>query len=492
MPNPLIRQVCRGLSLCMAVAFMLPAVAEDKPAEPATPTSQQATDTQGKPLLPLEDLRVFVEVMQRIKTAYVEPVDDTTLLDSAIRGMLEGLDPHSAYLKPEDYKELEISTSGEFGGLGMEVSMEDGFVKVVSPIDDTPASKAGIQAGDLIIKLDEENVKGLSLTEAVDKMRGKIGEPIRLTIIREGATKPLEISVKRDVIRVTSVRSRFIEPGYGYLRLSQFQVDTDKEVVKTIEKLKQEAGESGLNGLLLDLRNNPGGVLQAAVGVSDAFIDDGLIVYTKGRIPNSDLRFNATRETVARNVPVVILINGGTASASEIVAGALQDHHRAVVVGTRSFGKGSVQTVLPLSADNERGLKLTTALYYTPNGRSIQAEGIMPDVIAQRAKVTLLENQLTYREADLQGHLNNGNGKAEADKSESSAKEGAAQDSKDGKKKEQPLETRDYQLSQALNILKGLHIAKTAAPAASDSAKSEPAESEVSEKAADQPVETKE
>ncbi|WP_461537557.1 S41 family peptidase [Spongorhabdus nitratireducens] len=486
MPNPLIRQVCRGLSLCMAVAFMLPAVAEDKAAEPAPATSeqstqhstQQATDTQGKPLLPLEDLRVFVEVMQRIKTAYVEPVDDKTLLDSAIRGMLEGLDPHSAYLKPEDYKELEISTSGEFGGLGMEVSMEDGFVKVVAPIDDTPASKAGILAGDLIIKLDEENVKGLSLTEAVDKMRGKIGEPIRLTIIREGASKPLEISVKRDVIRVTSVRSRFIEPGYGYLRLSQFQVDTDKEVVKTIEKLKQEAGESGLNGLLLDLRNNPGGVLQAAVGVSDAFIDDGLIVYTKGRIPNSDLRFNATKETIARDVPVVVLINGGTASASEIVAGALQDHHRAVVVGTRSFGKGSVQTVLPLSADNERGLKLTTALYYTPNGRSIQAEGIMPDVIAQRAKVTLLENQLTYREADLQGHLNNGNGKAEADKSESSAKESAG---KDGKKKEQPLETRDYQLSQALNILKGLHIAKTAAPVTT-----------TPEKTDDQPVEEKE
>ncbi len=464
MPTPFLRQACRGLSFCMAVAFMLPAAADEKPVETQTaeaPAIQQAVDSQGKPLLPLEDLRVFVEVMQRIKTAYVEKVDDKTLLDYAIRGMLEGLDPHSAYLKPEDYKELEISTSGEFGGLGMEVSMEDGFVKVVAPIDDTPAQKAGIQAGDLIIKLDNDNVKGLSLTEAVDKMRGKIGEPIKLTIIREGANKPLEITVKRDIIKVTSVRSRFLEPGYGYLRLSQFQVDTDKEVVKTIEKLKQEADEQGLNGLVIDLRNNPGGVLQAAVGVTDAFIDDGLIVYTKGRIPNSDLRFSATSETPARDIPVVVLINGGTASASEIVAGALQDHHRAVVVGTRSFGKGSVQTVLPLSADNERGLKLTTALYYTPSGRSIQAEGIVPDVIAQRAKVTLVENSLSYREADLQGHLNNGNkgdeGKSQDEKKSEKPQAGKEKESKD--KKALPLESRDYQLSQALNILKGLHIA---------------------------------
>ena len=415
-------------------------------ADKAQPTA--AVEKKGK--LPLDELRTFTEVMQRIKTAYVEDVDDKTLLDNAIQGMLSGLDPHSAYLKPEDFRELEESTTGEFGGLGIEVGMEDGFIKVVSPIDDTPASKAGIQAGDLIIKLDDASVKGMTLMQSVEKMRGKTGEPIKLTIVREGRSKPLELSLKRAVIKVQSVRAKTLENGYGYIRISQFQADTGKELVGDLNKLKSEQ-KGGLQGLVLDLRNNPGGVLQAAVGVVDAFIKKGLIVYTEGRIPNSELRFNATPEDPSEGVPVVVLINGGSASASEIVAGALQDHKRAVLLGTDSFGKGSVQTVLPLSVDSAKGLKLTTALYYTPNGRSIQAEGIKPDIVLPRAKVTPLEAPAQYKEADLQGHLSNGN----KDDDKKAQKKSKA-DSEISK-----LLEDDYQLSQALNVLKGMHISAT-------------------------------
>ncbi len=409
-------------------------------------TDQVPTIQKGK--LPLEELRTFTEVMQRIKTAYVEDIDDKTLLDNAIQGMLSGLDPHSAYLKPEDFKELEESTTGEFGGLGIEVGMEDGFIKVVSPIDDTPASKAGVQAGDLIIKLNDVTVKGMTLMQSVEKMRGKVGEPIKLTIVREGQNKPLEISLDRAVIKVQSVRAKTLEDGYGYIRISQFQANTGKELVDDLNKLKSEQ-KDGLKGLVLDLRNNPGGVLQAAVGVVDAFIKKGLIVYTEGRIPNSELRFNATSEDPSEGVPVVVLINGGSASASEIVAGALQDHKRAVLLGTQSFGKGSVQTVLPLSVDSAKGLKLTTALYYTPNGRSIQAEGIKPDIVLPRAKVTPLETPAQYKEADLQGHLSNGNkdGEKSAAAKANEASDNIAKALKD-----------DYQLNQALNVLKGMHI----------------------------------
>ncbi|MGI9275065.1 MAG: S41 family peptidase [Endozoicomonas sp.] len=418
------------------------------PAKPAevSPQQEKAAKADKKGRLPLEELRTFTEVMQRIKTAYVEEVDDKTLLDNAIQGMLSGLDPHSAYLKPDDFKELEINTSGQFGGLGIEVGMEDGFIKVISPIDDTPADKAGIQAGDLIIKLDETSVKGMTLMESVDKMRGKPGEPIKLTIVREGRTKPLEINLKRAVIKVQSVKSRMLEDGYGYIRLSQFQADTDKEVLNHLKKLKKD---TELKGLVLDLRNNPGGVLQSAVGVVDAFINKGLIVYTKGRIANSELRFNATDNDPSGGVPLVVLINGGSASASEIVAGALQDHHRAVLLGTESFGKGSVQTVLPLSIDSEKGLKLTTALYYTPSGRSIQAEGIKPDILINRARVTPVDAPTQYKEADLQGHLTNGN---KDDKNRKAGKNAKGN-------KEENLAEQDYQLSQALNVLKGMHIA---------------------------------
>ncbi|MET4692989.1 S41 family peptidase [Endozoicomonas lisbonensis] len=409
-------------------------------------SSENAKAASEKGRLPLEELRTFTEVMQRIKTAYVEEVDDKTLLENAIKGMLSGLDPHSDYLKPDDFKELEINTSGQFGGLGIEVGMEDGFIKVISPIDDTPAQKAGIQPGDLIIKLDDTSVKGMTLMDSVDRMRGKPGEPIKLTIVREGEPKPLEITVKRDIIKVQSVRSKTLEDGYGYIRLSQFQSDSDKELLAHLGKLKKAQKDEKLKGLVLDLRNNPGGVLQAAVGVVDSFIKEGLIVYTKGRIPNSDLKFNASSVDPSNGVPLVVLINGGSASASEIVAGALQDHHRAVLLGTQTFGKGSVQTVLPLSVDSERGLKLTTALYYTPSGRSIQAEGIKPDIVLPRAKVTPIESVEQYKEANLQGHLSNGNGK-----------KAKATDKKETKP-EKSLAEEDYQLSQALNVLKGMHI----------------------------------
>lgn len=430
---------------------------EQTPKAPASEINSQspvAQDTgdaeQPKGRLPLDELRAFTEVMERIKKAYVEEVDDRTLLENAIQGMLSGLDPHSAYLKPDDFKELEENTSGEFGGLGIEVGMEDGFIKVVSPIDDTPASKAGVQAGDLIIKLDGVSVKGMSLGESVDKMRGKAGTPIKLTIVREGAEKPIEIALERAVIKVQSVKARQLEPGYGYIRVSQFQADTGNELVDTLKELKREQKEGKLHGLVLDLRNNPGGVLQAAVGVTDAFISEGLIVYTEGRIPNSELSFNATADDPSEGVPLVVLINGGSASASEIVAGALQDHKRAVLMGTESFGKGSVQTVLPLSVDSAKGLKLTTALYYTPNGRSIQAEGIKPDIVVQRAKVTPIDAPQQYKEADLQRHLGNGNKDDESN----------SKKAKSAKVEEEIAEllAQDYQLNQALNVLKGMHI----------------------------------
>lgn len=430
-----------------------PAPAAVEPAEPEA--DAKAAKEEKKGALPLEELRTFTEVLQLIKSAYVEDIDDKTLLDNAIQGMVSGLDPHSSYLKPDDFKELEINTSGKFGGLGIEVGMENGFIKVIAPIDDTPAQKAGVKAGDLIIKLDDVSVKGMTLMESVDKMRGKPGEPIKLTIVREGTPKPINLVVKRDIIKVQSVKSRVLEDGYGYIRLSQFQSESDKEVVEHLNQLKKSQNGK-LKGLVLDLRNNPGGVLQSAVGVVDAFIKEGLIVYTKGNIPNSQLSFKASKDDPSEGMPLVVLINGGSASASEIVAGALQDHHRAVLVGTESFGKGSVQTVLPLSNNKEKGLKLTTALYYTPNGRSIQAEGIKPDIFVPRAKVTPEEDISDYKEADLQGHLTNGNRKSEKGNHKKSKQlKGKQKDESDS------LAEQDYQLSQALNVLKGIHINAT-------------------------------
>ena len=320
--------------------------------------------------LPVEELRTFSDVFGRIKNDYVESVEDKELLENAIRGMLTGLDPHSSYLDVDQFKELQVGTTGQFGGLGIEVGMEDGFVKVIAPIDDTPAKRAGVEAGDLIIRLDDTPVKGMSLNDAVKVMRGKPGTDIVLTIVREGMDKPLQITITRDIIKVKSVKSRMLEPGLGYLRVSQFQSKTADYLDDAVAKLKKESGGS-LNGLILDLRNNPGGVLNGAVAVSDAFLSKGLIVYTEGRIADSSLRFNATPDDVLDGAPMVVLVNQGSASASEIVAGALQDHKRAIIMGAQTFGKGSVQTILPLSGGT--ALKLTTARYYTPSGRSIQA-----------------------------------------------------------------------------------------------------------------------
>ncbi len=428
----------RLTSLALALALL-----GGVPLLQAAETPPPAATANDKAPLPLDDLRTFAEVLDRIKAAYVEPVDDKTLLENAIKGMLSNLDPHSSYLDPEAFRDLQESTSGEFGGLGIEVGMEDGFVKVVSPIDDTPASKAGIQPGDLIVKIDGQPTKGLSMMEAVDKMRGEAGSKILLTLVREGG-KPFDVELTRAVIKVRSVKSQLLDNGYGYLRITQFQVNTGEEVGKALNKLRKDNGKK-LRGLVLDLRNNPGGVLQAAVEVADHFLTKGLIVYTEGRIANSELRFSADPADASEGVPLVVLINGGSASASEIVAGALQDHKRAVLMGTDSFGKGSVQTVLPLN--NDRALKLTTALYYTPNGRSIQAQGIVPDIEVARAKLTREQDDGDIKEADLQGHLGNGNGGADKPSQGKSAEPARLQDD-------------DYQLSQALNLLKGLNVTR--------------------------------
>lgn len=391
--------------------------------------------------LPLDDLRTFAEVYGRIKNDYVEGVQDKSLLESAIRGMLSGLDPHSDYLGKDEYRDLQVGTSGEFGGLGIEVGMENGFVKVISPIDDTPAQRAGLQAGDVIIRIDDKPVKGMTLSEAVNLMRGKPGTEIRLTLLRGGNGQPFSVTVERDVIHVASVKSRTLEPGFGYVRISNFQARTTEDMITAIGKLITENNQD-LKGLVLDLRNNPGGVLNAAVGVSDAFITDGLIVYTQGRLEESKLQFSAGPDDVLSGAPMVVLVNRGSASASEIVAGALQDHKRALVMGTKTFGKGSVQTIVPI--DDSTALKLTTARYYTPSGRSIQAQGIVPDIKLERGEFKPLQEPEVdaLTEADLNNHLDSP-GQTDKTKEEDSAKALAAE---------------DLQLAEALNVLKGLSI----------------------------------
>lgn len=426
------RSAKRALALVL-LAFPVWALAESP-----------ALDDQEEGLLPLEDLRIFTRVYDHIRSGYVEEVSDAELLEYAIRGMIAELDPHSAYLDERSFEDLQVHTSGEFGGIGIEVGMEDGFVKVISPIDDTPAHKAGIQAGDLIIRLDDQPVKGMSLSEAVEKMRGPKGSKLDLSIIRQGIEQPMDITLVRDVIRVLSVRTEVLEDAYAYVRIAQFQIGTGPDMVRAISKLQQE--NPGLRGIILDLRNNPGGVLQASVDVADAFLDGGLVVYTEGRLENSDIRYYANPGDIAEDLPIVALINEGSASASEIVAGALQDQGRAIVLGTRSFGKGSVQTVVPIS--ETRAIKLTTALYYTPSGRSIQAQGIAPDITIERAKVTLLPSIRRPTEADLSRHLSNTNGDPERDIRTRSAE----------RTTRSQLLAEDNQLSEALNLLKGLSI----------------------------------
>ena len=391
--------------------------------------------------IPFEDLQAFTEVFSKVKSDSVEPVDAQKLIEDAIRGMLNGLDPHSAFLNTSEFTDLKIGTTGQFGGLGIEVGMENGFVKVISPIDDTPAARAGVKASDLIIKLDDKSVKGMTLNEAVKVMRGKPNTAIDLTIVREGEAKPLVITITREIIRVKSVKNRMLEPGYGYVRITNFQSRTTTDLLKAISDLQKE---ERLKGMVLDLRNNPGGVLNGAVGVSDAFIDDGLIVYTEGRLDDSSHRYLATPGDSLNGAPLVVLVNGGSASASEIVAGAIQDHKRGIILGTKSFGKGSVQTIQELR--NGSAVKLTTARYFTPNGRSIQATGIEPDIKLSTLRLSAEDEKAreTYSESDLDGRLSNPNGEGDVDDDEKDDSEALAE--------------TDFQLYEALNLLKGLII----------------------------------
>jgi len=425
----------------------------------------------GAAPLPIEELRGFADVFNAIKQGYVEPVEDKDLITHAIRGMLANLDPHSAYLDADAFKDLQVSTQGEFGGLGIEVGMEDGLVKVVAPIEDTPAWRAGVKSGDLIFKLDDTPVKGMTLNDAVKRMRGKPKTSIRLTILRKGEAKPIEITIVRDVIKVQSVKSKLLEPGFGYLRITQFQEETAADVARHLDKLfRDEANKEGMKGLVLDLRNDPGGLLHAAIGVSAAFLPPGsVVVTTDGRIEDAKRKYTASpadylrgqREDFirklpagVRDVPMVVLVNGGSASASEIVAGALQDHKRAVVMGTQTFGKGSVQTVLPLSA--QTAIKLTTARYYTPNGQAIQAKGITPDIVVEESPNGASRERV--READLDRHLSNDKDK-EADKTPARKSEKPKEGDQDTSAA--PFEfasKKDYQLNQALNLLKALRV----------------------------------
>jgi carboxyl-terminal processing protease len=418
---------------------------------------QAVAERAGRSTLPIEELRAFTEVFGAIKTNYVEPVEDKKLITEAINGMLTGLDPHSAYLDAEAFKELQVGTQGQFGGLGIEVGMEDGFVKVISPIEDTPAFKAGVKPGDLIIKLDDTPVKGMSLNDAVKKMRGKPNTQITLTISRKGENAPLVVTLTRAVIRVQSVKSRMIEPGYAWIRVSQFQEGTAESMVKHLEGLFKQGQ---VKGLVLDLRNDPGGLLHGAVAISSAFLPPkSLVVSTDGRAEDAKKKFFASADDYARRgddvlkhlpaavktVPMVVLVNGGSASASEIVAGALQDHKRAKVIGTQTFGKGSVQTIMPLG--NNTAIKLTTARYYTPGGRSIQALGVTPDIMVEDPTDTATR----VREADLQRHLENSLAKGEAPARAKPVPSVPAAEQK-------PVEfgaKDDFQLSQAIAFLKG-------------------------------------
>ena len=446
--------------------------------------------------LPIEDLRMFSEVFGKIKSDYVEAIDDKKLIKEAINGMVSGLDPHSSFLDQDAFRELQVGTQGEFGGLGIEVGMEDGFVKVISPIDDTPAARAGIKSGDYIIKLDETAVRGMTLNDAVKKMRGKPKTPIKLTILRKGEEKPLVYTLVRDVVKVKSVKAKTIEPGYAVIKVSQFQETTGESLAQAIQQVYKE-NPQGLKGLVLDLRNDPGGLLNSAVAVSAAFLPkDDLVVYTEGRTEDAKMRLFATKENYLRGgvfrddylaklpeavkkVPIVVLVNQGTASASEIVAGALQDHKRAVVMGTQTFGKGSVQSIVPLN--NNTAIKLTTARYYTPNGRSIQAKGITPDIVVEDPTLSSEERGLTLRESDLQHHLIGDDEKVAKPEEKTEVKPDAKPEAKpepkpevkakpgtkDGEK--QPRVSRreiddknDFQLAQAVNQLKGVPVVAAA------------------------------
>jgi carboxyl-terminal processing protease len=419
-----------------------------------------------------ESIELFTDVMAIVKKSYVEEVDTKKLIYGAINGMLASLDPHSSFMSPDSYKEMKIDTKGAFGGLGIEITIKDGILTVISPIEDTPAFKAGIKAGDQIFKIDDKFTKDLNINDAVKRMRGQKGTKVILTIMREGFDKPQEFPLMRDVIQVKSVRSRLMEDGYAYIRIAQFQEKTDEDLARFLKSLREE-NKGELKGLILDMRNDPGGLLDQAVRVAEHFVEEGkMIVYTEGREKDSKMQFVARKGSKEPNYPIVVLINGGSASASEIVAGALQDHKRAIVMGTQSFGKGSVQTIIPLSDDS--GLRLTTARYYTPNGRSIQAKGITPDIIVERLELPKesagKKDTMHLREKDLENHFEGEDKGAPKDAKKEEMKDGKKDDKKDDlkgdKKDKQPalkLEDAlksDYQVLRALDLLKGWEILK--------------------------------
>ena len=433
----------------------------------------------GKLNLPYEEIRQFTDVFGAIKANYVEPVEDKKLVTEAISGMLAGLDPHSAYLDAESFKELQVGTQGEFGGLGMEIGAEDGFPKVISPIEDTPAARAGVKPGDLIIRIDDKSAKGMSTQDAVKLLRGTPKTKVTVTFMRKNEEKPIVLTLERAVIRVQSVRSKMIEPGYGYVRVTQFQENTAERLAEHITKLY---ASGPLKALVLDLRNDPGGVLHGAVGVSAAFLPPrALVTSTDGRTEDAKRKYIAAPEDYlrgrlsddfikklpaqVRDVPMVVLVNGGSASASEIVAGALQDHKRALVLGTTTFGKGSVQTVLPLSATT--AIKLTTARYYTPLGRSIQAKGIEPDFYVEETKEGDLLNGFRTREADLERHLSNAQGEEKRRQMDAAALEAEQKKIEEALKNRKPVEfgsADDWQLTQALNHFKGKPVVQNERP----------------------------
>jgi carboxyl-terminal processing protease len=430
-------------------------------------SGQVVTNVSAIPREEYESLETFTSILSIVKKNYVDEVNSKDLVNGAINGMLNSLDPHSAYLTPDLYKDLQMDTAGRFGGLGIEITVRNGVLTVVSPIEDTPASKAGVKAGDQIIKIEDEFTKDMTLVEAVKRMRGVKGTKITISVKREGVSELLNFNLVRDTIRVQSVRNRVLEEGYGYIRLAQFQERTDRDLQRALEKLSQEKG--GLKGLVLDMRNNPGGLLTQAVRISDLFLDSGMIVYTEGRLEAQKQKYFAHKEGTWSNFPIIVLVNGGSASASEIVAGALQDHKRAVILGTKTFGKGSVQTILPL--DDNSALRLTTARYFTPKGRSIQATGIAPDIVIENPTAPIEtkveeKNRPILREENLPGHLQNQKLLQEQKEREQKEKEQPNTNEKDKESEKvvqpPPNETaeNDVQLRRALELLKGWDVFK--------------------------------
>jgi carboxyl-terminal processing protease len=447
-----------GLISLLALSTASPSYAQDSEARTAT---QAKEDKDPDANNTYKQLNLFGEVFERVRANYVDPVTDKQLIEHALSGMLSNLDPHSSYLTEKDYGDMRVQTKGEFGGLGIEVTMDNGFVKVVSPIDDTPAFKAGILAGDYITHINDEAVMGLALDEAVDKMRGKVGTSVKLTVRREGVDEALQFNLKRDVIRIKSVRYHVEQGNVGYIRVTTFNESTVDGVEAAIADIKKQVGEEKLLGYILDLRNNPGGLLDQAVGLADMFLDKGEIVSTRGRNEDDNKRNNATPGDLAQGKPIMVLINGGSASASEIVAGALQDHRRGILLGTKSFGKGSVQTVIPLPGNG--AMRLTTARYFTPSGRSIQAKGIDPDIVVEQAKIEKITSAGEIHEGDLPGALKNPDSKtAPAPEVKKVITDPPPSDKKgdEAKKVEnkEDAEKQDYQLSRAIDLIRGVSM----------------------------------